>query len=68
MNKGNIINNNNKLYSSCELLGLNSRKYIKKESLFSQKATLKQILSQIKYCLIDSVSNIYYNQRYFNYI
>ena len=58
MNKGNIINNNNKLCSSCELLGVNSRKYIKKESLFSQKATLKQILSQIKYCLIDSVSNI----------
>ncbi len=57
MSKKNIINDNNKLYSSCEFLSTDSRKCKKKESLFSQKTTLQKILSQIKYCLIDSLSN-----------
>ena len=60
MNKKNIINNNRKLCLSQDFLSTESRKsrkYVKKESLFNQKNTLRQILSQIKYCLIDSLSN-----------
>lgn len=57
MNKKNIMNNNGKLCLSQDFLSTESRKYRKKESLFIQKNTLRQILSQIKYCLIDSLSN-----------
>jgi hypothetical protein len=57
MNIKNIINRNRKLCLSQDFLSTESRKYVKKESLFNQKNTLRQILSQIKYCLIDSLSN-----------